>query len=71
MEDIHNKYWDYEILGKFLVWSVLNSAAGNTNICRDEIADFISVWYLGFTFGGYQELDEEWPEFKDFVERHC
>lgn len=68
MEDIHNKYWDYEVLGKFLIESVVDSAPGETTICRDELADFISVWTLGLTLGDWQELDEEWPEFKKFVE---
>lgn len=65
MEDTHNRYWDWETLGRFLVESALNGPSGTT-ISREEIGDFLVPWGLGCA----DELDEEWPEFKRFVEGH-
>lgn len=66
MEDIHNKYFDRETLGRFLVESALDGPS-ETTISWEEIGDFLVPWGLGCI----EELDEEWPEFKKFVETFC
>lgn len=65
MEDIHNEYWDCEATFRFLIDSALNGPS-ETTISREEIGDFLVPWGLGCA----NELDEEWPEFKRFIERH-
>lgn len=66
MEYIYDQYRDYKILGKFLIDSALNGPS-DTTISREEIGDFLVPWGLGCI----EELDEEWPEFKKFVETFC
>lgn len=63
MEDIHNRYWDWGVIGRFLVKSALNGPS-DTTISREEIGDFLVPWGLECI----EELDEEWSEFKRFVE---
>lgn len=66
MEDIYDQYRNYKILGRFLVESALNGSS-DTTISREEIGDFLVPWGLWCI----EELDEEWPEFKKFVETFC
>lgn len=65
MEDTRNKYWDWECTFRFLLDSAL-SGPNETAIFSDEIGDFLVSWGLG----NANELDEEWPEFKKYIERH-
>ena len=53
-----HKYANWELFGKFVCHAV------DTYIV--QIEEFIRVW----SYGGWAELDRDWPEWVEFVEKN-
>lgn len=51
----NHKYENWELFGKFVCHAVDNYI--------DQIDEFIRVW----SYGGWSEIENEWPEFVDFA----